>query len=69
MAINASSTLTPVLADVSMNVTLYSLASLSPSSLFTVLSALGQSHLLPEKKAENIYPSIFLNTFKPILEY
>lgn len=46
IAKKASSTLRPLLADVSMKVTLYSLASLSPSSFLTTLSE-PQSHLFP----------------------
>lgn len=49
IAKKASSTLRPLFADVSMNVTLYSLASLSPSSLLTTLSE-PQSHLFPTKR-------------------
>lgn len=46
IAENANSTFNPVLADVSIKATLYSLANLSPSSRFTSRSV--QSALLPE---------------------
>lgn len=47
-AVNASSTLSPVLAEVSINGTRYSRDNLSPSSRFTARSA-PQSDLLPIK--------------------
>jgi len=51
-AVNASSTLSPVLADVSMNGTLCSRPRRSPSSRFTCRSLLLQSALLPFKVEE-----------------
>lgn len=53
IAIKASSTFCPVLAEVSINATECSLANLSPSSLLTILSELWQSALLPKSAKNN----------------